>query len=73
MSTKIFSTLLVVYTASVQAVSPVPQQIAPPETTCKIYALAHEFARGIQSMTNMQDKAVFDALKLHVCVVVLKF
>merc|ERR1711977_177583 len=50
------------------AVSPIPQQIAPASTTCKIYALAHEFAHTIQpDITKAQSRAVWDALQLDNC------
>jgi hypothetical protein len=50
------------------AVSPVPQQIAPPSTTCKVYALAHEFAKFIQpTLSDVQSKSVWDALRLDFC------
>ena len=62
--TLILSTLVV---GSI-AVSPYPVKYASPELTCKVYGLAHEFAKVIQpDLTNTQQQAVWDALNLDKC------
>lgn len=50
------------------AISPFPVPVAGPEFTCKVYALAHDFALNIQpNLTTKQVGQVFDALRLHDC------
>eukprot|EP00729_Bicosta_minor_P003139 gene3139-30522_t len=69
----LFKNLIRMFTALLSAlllgVSPIPQQIAPPSTTCAIYQLAYEFGVKVQGslVTPQQKVDMWDALNLDDC------